>query len=125
LILIETPNAPPCNGHYSQAVVAGGLVFLSNQLPLIPGTPGLMPEGLEAQVRQVLANCEAILRAAGSGLDRVISASVQVTDMAGWPVVDLLWAESFGLHRPARGVTAVAALHLGALVAVQMTALCE
>jgi 2-iminobutanoate/2-iminopropanoate deaminase len=122
LTLIETPDAPPCNGHYSQAVVTGGLVFLSHQLPLVPGSPGLMPEGLEAQVRQVIANCEVILRAAGSGLDRVISASVQVTDMAGWPVVDMLWAEAFGLHRPARGVTAVVALHLDALVAVQMTA---
>jgi enamine deaminase RidA (YjgF/YER057c/UK114 family) len=54
LTLIETPDAPPCNGHYSQAVVARGLVFLSNQLPLIPGTPGLLPEGMEAQVRQII-----------------------------------------------------------------------
>jgi hypothetical protein len=48
---IATPAAPPCNGHYSQAVVARGLVFLSNPLPLIPGTSGMMLEGLEAQIR--------------------------------------------------------------------------
>jgi enamine deaminase RidA (YjgF/YER057c/UK114 family) len=65
-----------------------GLFSFPTSCPLIPGTPGLMPDSLDAQVRQIIANGEVILLAAGSGLDRVISASVQVTDMAGWQVVE-------------------------------------
>lgn len=120
---VFTPEAPPPNGHYSQAVATEDRVYLSNQLPLLPDGSGRMPEGAAAQARQAIANCRAILAAVGGDLRDVVTATIQVTDMAAWPQVDAVWAEAFGDHKPARAVGAVAQLHLGALVAVQMTAL--
>lgn len=120
---VFTREAPPPNGHYSQAVATDDRVYLSNQLPLLPDGSGRMPEGAAAQARQAIANCRAILAAVGGDLRDVVTATIQVTDMAAWPEVDAVWAEAFGDHKPARAVSAVAQLHLGALVAVQMTAL--
>jgi 2-iminobutanoate/2-iminopropanoate deaminase len=120
--IVETRNAPAPNGHYSQAVVANGLVFLSAQLPIDPRSQQLAT-GLEAQVHQVIANCRAILQASGSGLDHVLSASIYLTDITAWPLVDAIWTEAFEDHRPARGVFGVDALHLGASIAIQMSAI--
>jgi reactive intermediate/imine deaminase len=119
---IETVGAPRPNGHYSQAIAANGLIFLSAQLPIIPGTNPTIPDGIEAQARQAIYNSRAILEAAGAGLAHVVSASIYVTDIENWPRVDTVWAEVFGDCRPARGVFCVNALHLGASIAIQMIA---
>jgi len=121
---IATEQAPSPNGHYSQAIVHDGMVYLSNQLPIIPGSRSV-PEGISGQVQQVIANCRAILLEAGSRLEDVLSANVQITDISNWDAVDEVWAKTFGNHRPARSVTVVSSLHLGALVGVQMTAICK
>src|SRR5205807_6361185 len=108
---VETPDAPPPGGHYSQAVVANGFVFVSGQLPIKLGGGHEVPEGIEAQTRQALANVAAILRAAHSSLDNVVSVTVYVTDIANWPAVNRVYAEVVGKHRPARVVAVSPQLH--------------
>jgi 2-iminobutanoate/2-iminopropanoate deaminase len=119
---IATNDAPPAGGHYSQAVEAGGLVFVAGQLPLRPDGSGL-PEGIEAQTRQALANVAAILQAAGSGLERTVNVTVFLSDIAHWPAVNRVYGEVMGEHRPARTMAVSPQLHFGALVELQATAL--
>ena len=120
---IETDQAPPPGGHYSQAVVANGFVFVSGQLPIKPGGGHEIPAGIEAQTRQALSNVDAILRAANSSLDRVVSVTVYVTDIENWPKVNRVYADMFGKHRPARVVAVSSKLHFGSLVEIQAIAL--
>lgn len=118
---ITTPDAPAAGGHYSQAVVANGFVFVAGQLPVLPG--GGMLEGVEAQARQALNNVAAILAAAGSGLDLIVSATVYVRDISLWPQINRVYAEVLGAHKPARTVTVSPQLHYDALVEMQVVAL--
>lgn len=118
---IETPNAPLPNGHYSQGVEHDGLIFLSMQLPLIPGGPR-MPDGVEAQTGQVIENCRAILKAAGSDVGDVLNVTIYLADVADWSAVNEVFERAFACHRPARGMVSVPALHLNARVAMQMVA---
>ncbi len=113
---VATPGAPAARGHYSQAVVHAGLVYVAGQLPIVPDDPQRRLEGFEAQARQVLDNVIAILEAAGSGAESVLKATVYIADVAHWPAFNSLYAERFGAHRPARTVVPVAALHYGYLV---------
>jgi 2-iminobutanoate/2-iminopropanoate deaminase len=116
---VETAEAPPPGGHYSQAVIANGFVFFSGQLPLKLGGQHEIPQGIEAQTRQALANVGAILRAAHSSFDNVVSVTVYVTDIANWPAVNQVYAEVFGKHRPARVVAVSPQLHFGSLIEIQ------
>ncbi len=75
---ITTESAPAPAGHYSQAIIHNGLVFVSGQLPLDPVTRQVVEGGLEPQVRQVIANISAILEAAGSGLDKILKATIYI-----------------------------------------------
>ena len=118
---VSTTEAPAAGGHYSQAVVANGLVFVAGQLPIRPG--GGIPEGVEAQTRQALANVAAILKAAGSGLDKIVSATIYVSDIAHWPEVNRVYAEVLGAHKPARTVAVSPQLQFGALIEAQIIAL--
>jgi 2-iminobutanoate/2-iminopropanoate deaminase len=120
---VETADAPPPGGHYSQATIANGFVFVSGQLPIKLGAHSELPAGIDAQTRQVLSNVEAILRAANSSLDRVVSVTVYVTDIKNWPEVNRVYADVFGQHRPARVVAVSPQLHFGSLVEIQAVAL--
>lgn len=113
---IATPSAPAARGHYSQAIVHGGMVYVAGQLPIVPGDSGRRLEGFEAQARQVIGNVIAILEAAGSGAGEVLRTTVYIADVAHWPAFDAIYAERFGAHRPARTVVPVGALHYGYLV---------
>jgi 2-iminobutanoate/2-iminopropanoate deaminase len=119
---IETPHAPRPAGHYAQAVVHGGLVFVAGQLPIDPERPGEIPEGIEAQTERALRNVEAILKAAGSGLDRLLSVTVYLSDLALWGRVNETYAKVMGTHRPARAVVPTAPLHYGALLEISAIA---
>ena len=119
---ITTAAAPPVRGHYSQALVHGGLVYVAGQLPIVPDAAERKLEAFDEQARQVIANVEAILGAAGSGLDRVLRATVYITDVAHWPAFNAIYAERFGAHRPARTVVPVAGLHYGYLVEMDVIA---
>lgn len=119
---IETPHAPRPAGHYSQAVVHGGLVFVSGQLPLDAAEPSKPAGDVEEQTERALRNVEAILEASGSGLERLLSVTVYVADVALWPRVNAAYARVLGPHRPARAVVPVKELHHGWLVEVQAVA---
>lgn len=122
---VHADDAPQPNGHYSQAVVANGLVFVSAQLPIIPsGVTPAIPADIREQALQALRNVVTILDAAGSAADRLVSATVYVTDIDHWPEVD----EAFRcqlVHKPARAVVVSTKLHLGALVAIQAIGVCS
>jgi 2-iminobutanoate/2-iminopropanoate deaminase len=120
---IRSDLGPPPRGHYSQAVTANGFVFVAGQLPLIVGSDGAVPAGIEAQTRQALKNVGNVLDAAGSGLDKLVSVTVYVTDIADWPIVNRVYAEMLGDHRPARTVAVSPQLHFGCLVEIQAIAL--
>jgi 2-iminobutanoate/2-iminopropanoate deaminase len=120
---IHSDLGPRPGGHYSQAVVANGFVFVAGQLPLIAESDGKVPVGIEAQTRQALKNVGHILQAAGSGLDKLVSVTVYVTDIAHWPAVNHVYAEVLGDHRPARTVAVSPQLHFGCLVEIQATAI--
>jgi 2-iminobutanoate/2-iminopropanoate deaminase len=120
--LVETAKAPKPAGHYSQAVVEGGFVFVAGQLPWDPERPGRLPHSIEEQTEQALRNVEAILEAAGSGLDRLVSVTIYVSDVSLWSRVNARYAEILGPHRPARAVVPSGALHHGALLEISAIA---
>jgi len=122
---IHTEEAPPPAGHYSQAIVHGGLAYVSAQLP-IDGDGNLLGDApVEEQTRVVLGNIGAILRAAGSGLDRVLQMTIYVTDIDQWSAVNEAYVQVMGEHRPARAVIPVKELHFGVALEAQAIAAVE
>ena len=117
----DTLAAP--GGHYSHAVIAGGLVFVSGQLPIAPAGEKLNQGSFDAQARQVLANVEAALVAAGTGIAQLVQVRVYVTDIAHWPAFNQIYAEWAGDSRPARAVVPVPMLHHGFLIEVEAVAM--
>jgi reactive intermediate/imine deaminase len=113
---ISTERAPAARGHYSQAVVHGGVVYVAGQLPIVPAAPDTRLATFEEQARRVLDNVIAILEASGSGADLVLRATVYIADVKHWPAFNAIYAEKFGAHKPARTVVPVTALHYGYLV---------
>jgi len=120
--LVSTDAAPKAIGPYSQAVVAGELVFVSGQIPLDPATGEMVTDSFEAQVKRALTNVGAVLQAAGSGLTRVVKVNVYLTDMGLFAAFNQIYAQYFGEHRPARAVVQVSALPRGAQVEVEAVA---
>ncbi len=120
---IAVPGALPPGGHYSPAVASGGLVFTSGQLPIFPdGSLALAQESFAAQARQTFANLFAVLAAAGCGPNDVVKTTVYLSDIADWPECNLIYAELFGEHRPARSIVPVAPLHFGFALEVEAVA---
>ena len=121
--VIHTPLAPAALGPYSQAVRIGNLVFTAGQVGLDPAT-GHLVEGLENQVRQVLANLQAVLAAAGSSLDHAVKTTIFLQDMADFGRVNAIYGQAFQSAPPARSTVQVAALPLNALVEIEVIASC-
>ncbi|MDQ8153924.1 MAG: RidA family protein [Gemmatimonadota bacterium] len=119
---ITTPSAPIPAGHYSQAVVHNGCVYVAGQLPIVPGQSEHVVGTIEEQTVQVFANVRAVLEAAGSDLSRLLQVTVYVSDMALWGRFNAAYAALMGDHRPARAVVPVNALHYGYHVEVQAIA---
>ena len=119
---VSTSNAPAAIGPYSQAIVAGGLVFVSGQLPIDPGTGLFVEGGIKEQTRQSLTNAQAILREAGAGLDRVVKTTVFLSDIANFAQMNEVYAEFFTAPFPARSAVAVRDLPKGALVEIEVVA---
>jgi 2-iminobutanoate/2-iminopropanoate deaminase len=102
----------------------GELVFASGQIPLDPATGKKVEGDIEVETKQVLANLKAVLEAAGSGMDRVVKATVYLTDLSLFPRVNAVYAEAFDVDpAPARVTVGVAALPLGAGVEIDAIAL--
>ncbi len=107
---ISTPHAPAAIGPYSQAVVHGGVVYVSGQIALDPVSGQVVGAGVSAQTAQVLANLGAVLEAAGSSRSQVIRTTVYLREMVDFAAMNIVYAEFFGETRPARATVAVAGL---------------
>jgi len=117
--IISTPKAPAAIGIYSQAVRVGNTIWVSGQIPLDPATKELVTGGIEAQVRQVFENLKAIVAAAGASFDEVVKATVFLTDLSHFALVNKIMAEYFREPYPARAAVGVAALPRGAEIEVE------
>ncbi|MEK6284807.1 MAG: Rid family detoxifying hydrolase [Acidobacteriota bacterium] len=119
---VSTPNAPAAGGHYSQAVVYNGLVFVAGQLPIDPLTGERLTGSIEQQTEQCLKNIDEILKAAGSRLSRVLKMTVYISDIDLWSAVNTVYARMMGDHRPARAVVPVKDLHYGFKIEIEAVA---
>lgn len=113
---IRTERAPEAIGTYSQAIRAGGTVYLSGQIPFDPATMSLVEGGMEAQIRRVFDNLAAVAEAAGGSLGDVVKLNVYLTDLAHFALVNQVMAEYFIEPYPARAAVGVASLPRGAAV---------
>lgn len=119
---ITSSDAPKAIGPYSQAVRAGGLVFLSGQIPLDPRTGELVAGDVRAQADRVLDNLAAVLRAAGLSFEQVVKTTIYLTDLADFGAVNEVYGKRFGAVPPARATVQVAALPRGAKVEIDAVA---
>lgn len=118
---VETSKAPAAIGPYAQAIQVGQFLFTSGQIPLTPD--GQLVEGdIQAQTRQVLANLEAILQAAGASLNDVVKTTVFIQDMDQFPLVNDVYAEVFKQHQPARSCVEVSRLPKDVKVEIECVA---
>lgn len=121
--IVSTDKAPGAAGPYSQAVVAGDLVFTAGAIALDPKTGELVGEEIGAQTRQVLKNVQGVLEAAGSSLDRVVKTTVFLTDMGNFAPMNSVYAEFFPSDPPARSTVQIGPLPKGALLEIETIAL--
>lgn len=117
-----TDQAPKAIGPYSQAVSKGGTVYTSGQIPLDPATGKLVDGDFDAMVRRVFDNLEAVLASAGLRFTDVVKVNVFLTDLGNFAVLNQIYAERMGDHKPARSTIQVAALPMGSQVEIDMTA---
>lgn len=114
--IIRTDQAPQAIGTYSQAVKVGRTVYLSGQIPLDPQSMSMVEGGIEAEIRRVFDNLQAVARAAGGSLDDAVKLNVFLVDLGNFAMVNQVMAEYFSEPYPARAAIGVAALPRGAQV---------
>ncbi len=119
---ISTPNAPAAIGPYAQAVKAGGLLFVSGQIPIDPASGELVQGDIRAETRQVLNNLKAILEAGGSSLAKVVKATIFIADMEQFATINEIYAEFFHNDPPARACVEVARLPKDVQVEIEAVA---
>ena len=122
---VQTEAAPGALGPYSQAIVAGGMVYCAGQIPIDPKTGNVVAGGIAEQTRQVLANLRGVLKAAGSDLDRAVKTTVFVKNMNDFAAMNEAYGkpEYFGANPPARSTVEVARLPRDVLVEIELVAL--
>jgi 2-iminobutanoate/2-iminopropanoate deaminase len=121
-VIIQTDQAPAAIGPYSQAVKKNNMVFVSGQIPINPATGELVAGDVRTQTRQALKNMQAILDAAGASLADVVKATVFITEMDHFPLVNEVYGEFFQNLPPARACVAVSRLPKSALVEIEAIA---
>ncbi len=117
--IIHTERAPSAIGAYSQAVKAGGTVYISGQIPLDPDTMELVDHSFEAAARRAFENLAAVAAAAGGGLNDAVKVNISLTDLANFAAVNEVMAEYFQEPYPARAAVGVAALPKGAPIEIE------
>ena len=120
--VIATKAAPQAIGPYSQGIQAGGLLFVSGQIPLVPATGEMVAGGIEAQTTQVLDNLQAILTEAGASMDAAVKTTVYLKDIGDFAVVNAIYAKYFTKDCPARVCVEVSNLPKGALIEIDVIA---
>ena len=119
---ISTQGAPRAIGPYSQGITANGFLFTAGQVGFDPASGELVDGGIAEQTHRVLQNIRAILRAGGTDVANVVKTTVFLVDMADFALMNEVYAEFFGDHRPARSTVAVASLPRGARVEIEAIA---
>lgn len=119
---VATPEAPKPIGPYSQGVIAGGLLFLSGQIPLDPKTNELVQGDIEVQTEQVLKNLVAVLKAAKMGPENVVRATVYLADFADFPRMNEVYGRYFPKEPPARSTIQAAGLPKNARIEIDFIA---
>jgi 2-iminobutanoate/2-iminopropanoate deaminase len=122
---ISTPHAPQAIGPYSQAILANGFIFVSGQIPVNPETQQVIEGGVAEQTEQVIANLEAILKAAGSGLDKVVRTGVYLKEMGEFAAMNDVYERFFQQNAPARSTVEVARLPKDVHIEIDAIALAE
>ena len=119
--IVETAKAPGAIGPYSQAIISGGLVYTSGQIPINPATGAIEQSEITGQTEQVIANLSAVLEAAGSSLDRAVKTTCFLNDIGNFAAFNEVYAKYF-TGKPARSCVEVGALPKGALVEIEAVA---
>jgi 2-iminobutanoate/2-iminopropanoate deaminase len=119
---LATEGAPRAIGPYSQAVIDGGLLFASGQIPLDPKDGELVGGSIELSAERIFDNLEAVLREAGLTFQDVVKTTVFLTKTEDFPAMNAVYAKRFGDHRPARSTVTVAALPKGAPLEIDLIA---
>ncbi len=118
---IHTDQAPAAIGPYSQAIVSGGMLYTSGQIPVDPATGAVVEGGIEAQASQVMKNLAAVLEAAGTSFEKVVKTTCFLQDMNDFAAFNAVYAQYF-VSLPARSCVAVAKLPKGVLCEVELIA---
>jgi 2-iminobutanoate/2-iminopropanoate deaminase len=121
---IATNNAPAAIGPYSQAIRCGNMLYSSGQIPLDPATGNMVGENITEQAEQVMKNLQAVLTEAGTDFDHVVKTTCFLANMNDFAAFNAVYG-SYITSAPARSCVAVAALPKGALVEVEVIAICE
>ena len=121
--VVSTEKAPAAVGPYSQAINTGPLVYVSGQIPFDPATGEIVPGDVQDQTRQSLKNVREVLLAAGSSMDKIVKATVFITDMNDFPRVNEVYAEFFPENPPARACVEVSRLPKDVKVEIEAIAL--
>jgi 2-iminobutanoate/2-iminopropanoate deaminase len=117
--IISTENAPQAIGPYSQAVKAGGLMFISGQIPLNPETGDLVSGSIEDEANQVLQNIKSICEAAGYGMEDIVKITIFLTDLGNFATVNEVMKKHFSEPYPARATVEISGLPLGVSVEIE------
>ncbi len=120
--VISTPKAPAAVGPYSQAILSGGTLYASGQIAIDPKTSILVGNTIDEQTKQVMTNIGEVLKAAGYTFKDVVKATIFITDMNSFGVVNKIYGEYFTENPPARSCVEVSALPKGALIEVEVIA---
>ncbi len=119
---VLTDKAPTPAGHYVQATVCGGMVYVSGQLPVRPDGTHAPEASFQDQARQAMDNLLAVVRAAGSSPERLLKVTAYIVGVENWPLFNAVYAEALGDIKPARSVVPVPELHYGYLVEIDAVA---
>ena len=117
--IISTENAPQAIGPYSQAVKAGGLMFISGQIPLNPETGDLVSGSIEDEANQVIQNIKSICEAAGHGMEDIVKITIFLTDLGNFATVNDVMKKHFSEPYPARATVEISGLPLGVNVEIE------
>ena len=120
--VIATENAPRALGPYSQGIKANGFIFLSGQTPIDPATQQLVAGGIADQTERTLKNLEAVLKAAGSAMDKIVHCGVFLKDMNDFAVMNEVYGRFFRSSPPARTTIQAARLPKDSLVEIDAIA---
>ena len=122
---IQTNNQLKPAGHYSQAILHNGLLYVSGQVPVNPGTGEKTAGDIEQQTRQVLDNLALILNEAGTTLNQIIKLVIYISDVQLWDTVNKICGEYFTDHKPVRTIVPTRDLHFGLKIEVDCIAICQ